>query len=105
MNLPPFYVGQRVVALNTGITLVKNKVYTITGIYPSDCGCQGWDVTVGLLTNQTTHRCDVCGRQGLINRTNQRLYLHSLFAPIEETFQAITLEKVLENETPLVSAN
>lgn len=102
-NLPPFYVGQKVVALTTGYFHEKGHVYTIADMMFCD-KCKKWHA----LTKETTlmpaskYKCDC------YNDLNTTIYLGGdakYFAPIEENFQSITLEKVMEKETPLIGVN
>jgi hypothetical protein len=37
-NLPPFYVGQKVVYI-TGISMPKNSVHVVSDVYKKGCGC------------------------------------------------------------------
>lgn len=108
-NLHPFYVGQKVVCIddtfpNNGhynAPLVKGKEYVVNGLFK---GCCYWYVDVGLHSVATHALCSSCNNLFLKPATNSWLR-HNRFAPIVENFQSITLEKVLEEQTPLVSAN
>jgi hypothetical protein len=90
-NLPPFYAGQKVVSLIGwedarriyGYNYPsKGQVVVVQGIESNGHG--GWHIQVP--------NCEVV-----------LWYKH--FAPIEENFQSISLEKVLEKETPLIGIN
>lgn len=97
MNLPPFYVGQNVVRTVPVDGLVVGQTYVITDISWC-CDKWGWRVSVYGGDNENLC-CASCGKQKTQN------YAAKYFAPIEENFQSITLEKVLEQETKLVSVN
>jgi hypothetical protein len=107
MNLPPFHIGQKVVALKTsfkrhGFQIVKWEVYTVKDQYQCE-KCGKWVVGLAELSpinpNQWRSCCmDDCK---LTCAGGNAKY----FAPIVENFQSITLEKVFEQETKLISVN
>lgn len=91
LNLPPFYVGQKIVSLiswNQVRVLYgykypqKEQVVVVTDIFKNNGG--EWMVTIP--------GCEVP-------------LWSKRFAPIHENFQSISLEKVLEEETKLISVN
>lgn len=104
INLPPFYVGQKVVALTTDIFFrraIKDRVYTVLGLQATCCG---WNIDIGAKVTQLKLQCGTCNK--IIGDTNGIGWLHvKHFAPITENFQSISLEKVLEEETKLISVN
>lgn len=108
LNLPPFYVGQPIVCINPSAILIKGHKYFCKDI---KLGCCGWEVYVGLSeSNELQSNCiwiDHCKRCGKVERTfdSRRFHFADRFAPIQENFQSISLEKVLEKETPLISVN
>lgn len=92
INLPPFYVGESVVVVKG-----FKKLRQVWGFnYPK----KGDVVTVDEIRKHPIHdfwlvkiptcECELC---------------HRCFAPIEKQFQSISLEKVLEKETPLICVN
>lgn len=109
-NLPPFYIGQRVVALVTknndiGVVIKKNNVYTV--LRTQRCGkCGQWHIDVGVKFDikEYSNECGSCPADLPIKDNTAWCYVQA-FAPITENFQSITLEKVLETETPLISVN
>jgi hypothetical protein len=100
MNNAPFAIGQKVVALKTGICLVKGREYTITGVYPSDCKCNGWDVTVGISWSKTHHQCEDCGVYNIPNSGTEKLFLSGLFAPIQTNYADATAEILEKFKSP-----
>lgn len=106
INLPPFYVGQRVVAVKDNIDRLfkKGDCFTVTGIIKSVCKCNDWDVNVGISKVSNSLECTVC-KTIWENTTKYAWFSFRRFAPIEENFQSISLEKVLEEETKLISVN
>ena len=86
INLPPFYVGQRVVQLVDGSRgqSKKGDVHTVLGIKL----LSQWCIDIGQKEGDRTIWC-----------------WHYCFAPIQENFQSISLEKILEEETKLISVN
>lgn len=102
INLPPFYVGQRVVALVDGF-LKKGQVYTVKGCHKQCCH---WLVDVGLTSPVTIDLYCCPGKPPLRLVEGGLLCPESVcFAPIESTFSAITLSEVIEIETPLICNN
>lgn len=106
-NLPPFYVGQRVVALITivkpYISLVKGTEYIVLDLYQCQI-CKEWNVGFARFIKDATVRKLTCCTKDY----NAPPYYYAgatRFAPITENFQSISLEKVLETETPLISVN
>jgi len=62
LNLPPFYVGQKVVYI-TGINMPKDSIHTVTGIIKKSCGCYGLYINTLNLPwkdNLPIHRCAEC---------------------------------------------
>ena len=109
-DFPPFYVGQRVVAVKTHSqkAFKEGDVFVVKEIRASMCSCHGWEISVGINIPQDfdpdyTERVD-CGVV-FIDKTGRWFFNTSIFAPIQENFQSISLEKILEEETKLVSAN
>jgi len=89
INLPPFYVGQRVVALvssaaPTMVPYEKGDEFTVSKFAKSKAG--EWHMS-------------------FIGRPEDEFYDCNNFAPIESTFSAITLSEVIEIETPLICNN
>jgi hypothetical protein len=98
-TLPPFCVGQRVIrtVASKGGLLKKGSVYIVTGI-SFCCAEWGWRVSIEGGDNSFLS-CSSC------NKKSNENYAAKYFAPIHENFQSITLEKVLEEETKLISVN
>lgn len=98
INLPPFYVGQRVIRIKEDTSGIKiGHKGTVVEIYYC-CQGNGWRVLLDNISD-TPGKCVCCCRK------NDYGYLASNFAPIEENFQSISLKKVLETESPLISVN
>ena len=103
INLPPFYAGQKVVALVTGFGMNKGDQKTVISCFKHCCQ---WHIDIGLLSPvDKTFTCKKCNSKlQLIN--GKTLYPEAVcFAPVQENFQSISLEKVLEEETKLISVN
>lgn len=91
-EFPPFYVGQKVISKSnfTGIRKTwgfsypkKGEIVTVLSIHKHPVH-DFWLITIPVC------ECELC---------------HKNFAPIEENFQSISLEKILEEETKLISVN
>lgn len=98
-NIPPFHPGQRVVALRSckndfGMELVKGKIYIVIDVV--GCSCGEWNVDVGIYTPEGgVSPCAQCGR--LLNKIAAYV-TYEWLAPIIEDMQAVTFEKVVEQE-------
>lgn len=109
INLPPFYIGQRVVAIETGELWKKGDEFIVKGIKPGCCKTTSWKVDVGILLPPCGRpykiSCEYC-HVGYISYAGNIFWAeHNAFAPIQESFQSISLEKVLEQETKLIGVN
>ncbi len=112
LNLSPFYVGQKVVGLMNHNNIVKDKVYTITGIREM-CGCglccnidnitaSSVDNTI-ILKGQLVE-CSTCLKRyysdGLCYYKTQR------FAPIQQqSYPLMSFSKIVEKEKEEVLIN
>jgi hypothetical protein len=103
-NIPPFYVGQKVVALATSLKsmnkqVIKGKIYTV-GEMVFCCG--QWLVGCKELLIKTKEPFFLC------HISTKNKYCGgpaSKFAPLHENFQSISLSKILEEETKLIGVN
>lgn len=103
-NLPPFYVGQKVVQLVDGVftKTKKGDVYTVKELLRFPCGC--WTVDVGIKSTKPKVACNL--HNDSREFTNGIRWVNSMFlAPIEENFQSISYSKILEEENKLISVN
>lgn len=106
-KLPPFYIGQKVICVKDGkngkgIGVTKGEVYQIKNIVA--CNCQ-WSVDVGISGGSLYGNvCPRCGK-AITPPTYSCYASASLFGPIREDFQSITLESIMQVETPLISSN
>jgi hypothetical protein len=112
-NTPPFYVGQPVVAIATGVStnrlgevavrIKKGQQFNVTAVFNTCCG---WCITVGILIPQVDTL--ICGRCGTPVSFDTHGEIHAsakLFAPITPKFETITYQKVVEQEAPLIGKN
>lgn len=106
LNLPPFYVGQKVVCVDPrpDFGLFKDKIYTIAEVIRCKCGATNvaWGATNPLITHSSCYSC------GNIVTQESKYYFcrSSRFAPVQEQkFPLIKLTKVIEKEKQLMSAN
>lgn len=107
LNLPPFYVGQRVVYVGRSgrpKTLPVNSEWIAKNVRKFDCGC--WCVDVGLF-HERYHHSRICADCNIVTRTddNARYFDCRAFAPIEHKFKSITFEEVIAIESPLIGIN
>lgn len=102
-NLAPFYVGQKVVCIKTHTIGIykQGQVFTITDVYIQKCGCK-WVVNIGVFSNIPTMECSSCG----FNYSQDNGFAASSFKPLQESvFPSLTMSKVLEKESQLISMN
>lgn len=101
-SLPPFYVGQKVVVLKRLYVAKKKKGTIVEVLAIMRCKCGLWLIDIG---TKCKHDFDItCECENVID--NGIMWLDArMFAPIQENFQSISLEKILEEETKLVGAN
>ena len=96
-NIPPFYVGQKVVYV-TGLILPKNSIHVIRGMVRYCCGC--WIVDIGLKVSEPFYVH--CHLHGLLTKTprNGIMYAASTsFRPIQEQkFPLLTFTQIKEKE-------
>lgn len=97
INIASFYAGQKVVAVDAVLgSAFKN----------------GQDYIIAAVEYKLGNRNHPIGRVtyywyvGIVGFADGGAYYRpGIFAPIEEKFQSISLEKVLETETPLICSN
>lgn len=105
-DLPPFYVGQEVVCINSSnafpghgpVPIKESNKYSVNSI--KRCGCGDWKVDVGFVTPIGT----VCSCR-MTTLAGVWWFRASRFAPIREDFQEMSFEKVIEKEKSLICVN
>jgi hypothetical protein len=107
MELAPFYVGQKVVSLYDSLykdtPIKKGQIFSILGIKKGCCKFTGWLVDVGFENIYLiTLQCPSCFHSEL---SKTRWVCSTCFSPINESFQKVTYEKVLEKESELICVN
>lgn len=103
LNIAPFYLGQRVIAVTARHRLIaKGAEYMITGVFRDCCS---WTVTVGL--PMPANRCMQCGKCGLSYSSPNRemQIIASTFKPIHHDYQAITYKEVIKEQAPAFCVN
>lgn len=106
LNLPPFYVGQKVVAIKDSQDGKAKRGIIYTVALCIQCKCGAWMVGIVELPAEYDssyhNRClNLYEHTGIYCRFGESKY----FAPVQEEFQSISLEKVIEKEKPLTCAN
>jgi phage terminase large subunit-like protein len=106
INLPPFYPGQKIVALKTSKCKKIQNGQTYTAAFCVKGCCQGWDVGIKEMpANEDHSQCFKCRKVVLHTGKFFLIGMASAFVPLEETFQPVSLTKVIEEETKLVCVN
>mgnify|MGYP003490020378 CR=1 FL=1 len=99
MNLPPFYIGQKVVYVGSGRTFPLNSIHTISDLKKDSCGC--WSVEVdgkNIEFKNEYSRCKACGK---VYTGFYYGYFTSAFRPVQEAkppLIKLTLSKIKETE-------
>ena len=98
MNLPPFYVGQKVVCIkdHTEGIVKKGQEYIIMDIVPGCCSVDAWWVDIGYKPSPKVLylQCPICHQ---ISQDHLQYLAFYLFAPIEEQkFSKVTYTEILE---------
>lgn len=102
LNLPPFYVGQKVVYIGTKGTLPMKSIHTVVDIKRHPCGC--WAVNVGRIADKRYGGINCTIHSSAINiKTNMLWWDSKVFAPIEERF--ISFAEVIAIESQVTGAN
>lgn len=99
LNLPPFYIGQKVVCVKPSEKhgLFKDKIYTITDVKRCICGCT--QVSWGVKTTETGLNCASCDKDLTIGSIPEYYALASRFCPAEEKpLPLLTFEQIKKEE-------
>lgn len=108
INFPPFYPGQRIVCVDDAynfipIPIKKDIEYRVISCKQSGCSCKQWIVDIGITSECPNTLCNICG--GSYISSPEWFLRANRFVPIEEKFESISLTKVYEIESPLISVN
>jgi len=102
LNLPPFYVGQKVVYI-TGISMPKNSIHVVLGIWRAPCGC--WVVDVSESPNYGQYKtewyllCASCGNHFQVSKPERQGIFASSFRAIDEAKPPLmTFTQIKETE-------
>lgn len=104
-NLPPFYIGQKVVYVGVHKEL-KDAVYTVLGVITYECGCHSVDIGLKNHSLYSIISCS-CPLKNCVPKAerNIRYFKHTSLRPIEQqklplmTFKEI---RVKEQEHVLI---
>lgn len=105
LNLPPFYVGQKVVYINN-VSLPTNSIHTVLNIVKSSCcGMWGIQIECSRLLLAPQKRCCQCGLHSSF--TGERQYYAAIsFKTLEEMkFPSLKMKEVVKKESQLISMN
>lgn len=109
LNLPPFYIGQRVVYI-TGKNMPKDSVHTVSAINQAWCGC--WEIAINgeslkiKKSNKPMIRCVGCEKRRVSEGFVYDNWLASSFRPLQQTsFPLMTFSKIVEKEKEEVLIN
>lgn len=107
-NLPPFYVGQKVVYI--GSIMPKNSIHIVSDVVLFTCGCCAVAVNSKIVKTEKVNQiiCGTCGKykKGIKFIDNGYAYNSKSFRPLTESpFPTLTMSRVVEKESVLVSMN
>lgn len=97
-NLPPFYIGQKVVYI-TGIHMPKGSIHTVSDYHEAPCGCKSIAINGHKITRKTGEfNCtDHPGEFiGTYDNDDNTYYPESFRPLVEQTLPLISYSKVLE---------
>lgn len=105
IDIPPFYIGQKVVCINTIFTgrgmkppLIKDKTYIVKSIIK--CTCNSYKIDIGFLSGIGSSKC-LCGHKTYSEKWHVRA---DRFKPLQEIkLPLMSYSKILEEE--LVGVN
>jgi hypothetical protein len=94
-NLPPFYIGQKVVCINANnnFDLIKGEKYTVTNVVKTKC-CDKWQIEVGIIFNKFERKCVACNKKSGTYNT----FLSDRFAPLHSAPAYLTFKELKQNE-------
>lgn len=100
--IPPFYVGQEVVAIkdHSQGAFKKGDEFKVSSI---EIGCCAWVVTVGILSVKPGQICMVCGHVRPARK--ESMFKAYLFAPKIEISSFISMKELADKQFELISAN
>lgn len=105
-NLPPFYVGQKVVYI-TGFKAPKDSIHTVKDVIKQPCGCYALSIETKAPREGIIYAdgCEDCGKDYMAQKVYTAWNIKS-FRPLQESvFPSLTMSKVLEKESQLISMN
>lgn len=109
INIPPFYVGQEIIAIVNCPrgAFKKGDEFTITSIVKSQCKCPGWDITVGLLepSSPPGWQCSDCMQIGRNKFRNEQTFSSSDFRPKIVIAEFISMKQLAEQQLETIGVN
>ena len=110
MNLPPFYIGQKVVYI-TGINMPKGSIHTVSDIHVQPCGCVSLAIDGEKIKFRPVKQgykavvCDTCCKYNHPSEYKHGIHLYAWsadsFRPVQEAkppLIKLTLSKIKETE-------
>lgn len=98
-NLPPFYIGQKVVALkNMRQGIKKGDVFPVKNIAKWPCNCTSWVIDIGYFDDCEKCCCDC--RTSIVKPIPGALIISANnFAPLQQQkFPLMTFKQVVKKE-------
>jgi len=101
IDIPPFYIGQEIVAIRDHSQGVfkKGDEFRITSISKASCSCKGkWLVTIGIPKTSSLAKCHFC--YTILEITGSEWVFGSLnFAPKFKLGEFVSMKEVVQLET------
>jgi len=97
LNLPPFYVGQRVEYIGNGSKLKKHSKHTVLDIWKEPCGCWGIDIGKSKDSGKMLRKCIYCNV--IYDNTFKAGFYARVFRPVQEAKPPLmTFTQIKEKE-------
>lgn len=103
IEIPPFYVGQEVIAIrdHSILDFKKGQEFRVLSIKKSFCKCNDWEIDIGIRKDYNLIICTCCGK---IDK-NDNFYKADSFSPNLEFKDFISMKEVTEKASELISGN
>lgn len=106
-EIPPFYIGQEIVAIkdHSQGAFKKGDEFIVTDCYRNNCKCKMWGVTIGINHTTSSHNCTACNTYNLTNLSKEWFFNVTCFAPKIQLSEFVSLKQFSEQQLELISAN
>lgn len=103
IDMPPFYIGQEVIALHTTVFFKKGHECTITSMRKCSCGI--WLVSFGMASGEYRFLICDCGHETRYTQHSQAELAARVFAPKHQLGEFISMKELMEKELETIGTN